>query len=153
MVNAASEQGRGDTDQRLSVYLIDDDPDHVILITRALKETEYAVEPRSFSDPEEALEVLASEDALPDLILLDIKMPGLSGFDVLERLKEDRRLSRIPVVMLTSSELSSDVAKAYELGASGYISKPSYMHDVRAILGNTLLYWSAMKRATGSTEV
>jgi CheY-like chemotaxis protein len=95
---------------------------------------------------------LHAAERLPDLILLDINMPGLSGFDVLKKLKDDRRLARIPVVMLTSSELSSDVAKAYELGASGYISKPSYMHDIRAILGNTLLYWSAMKRANGSTE-
>jgi DNA-binding NarL/FixJ family response regulator len=54
--------------------------------------------------------------------------------------------------MLTSSDASSDVARAYELGASGYISKPSYFHDLRAVLGNTLLYWSAMRRATLLSE-
>lgn len=152
MTSSGSDQTKT-TGQQLHVFLVDDDPDHVVLITRALKETEHAVTPQPFTDPEEALQALTDADRLPDLILLDINMPGLSGFDVLTRLKADRRLSRIPVVMLTSSELSSDVAKAYELGASGYISKPSYMHDIRAVLGNTLLYWSAMKRATGSTEV
>lgn len=74
-------------------------------------------------------------------------MPGLSGFDVLQALKADVRLRTAPVVMLTSSDASDDVARAYELGASGYISKPSYLHDLRAVLGNTLLYWSAMRRA------
>jgi hypothetical protein len=49
--------------------------------------------------------------------------------------------------MLTSSDLPTDIARAYEMGASGYISKPSYIHDLRAVLGNTLLYWSAMRRA------
>jgi CheY-like chemotaxis protein len=95
-----------------------------------------------------ALAELQSAAALPDLILLDINMAGLSGFDVLRAVKSDGRLRHIPVVMLTSSALDSDVARAYELGASGYISKPSYLHDVRAVLGNTLLYWSAMQRAT-----
>jgi CheY-like chemotaxis protein len=142
----------GTSGEELQVYLIEDDPDHIILITRALRDTEHVVQTHPFSDPQEALDALHAAERLPDLILLDINMPGLSGFDVLKKLKDDRRLARIPVVMLTSSELSSDVAKAYELGASGYISKPSYMHDIRAILGNTLLYWSAMKRATGSTE-
>jgi DNA-binding response OmpR family regulator len=83
---------------------------------------------------------------------LDINMPGLSGFDVLETVKADDRLKTVPVVMLTSSDASSDVARAYELGASGYISKPSYFHDLRAVLGNTLLYWSAMRRATLLSE-
>lgn len=145
-----SENSAGDS--RLYVYLIDDDPDHILLITRALRDTEHSAQARAFEDPQEALSALRDEPRLPDLILLDINMPGLSGFDVLEKLKADRKLMTIPVVMLTSSELSADVAKAYELGASGYISKPSYMHDIRAILGNTLLYWSAMKRATGSSE-
>jgi len=56
-------------------------------------------------------------------------------------------LKMIPVVMLTSSSMSADVARAYELGASGYITKPSYFQELRAVLGNTLLYWSAMRRA------
>ncbi len=94
------------------------------------------------------MEWLRSAEPLPDLILLDINMPGLSGFDVLEAVKADERLKSVPVVMLTSSDASADVARAYELGASGYISKPNYFHDLRAVLGNTLLYWSAMRRAT-----
>lgn len=130
----------------LRVCLIDDDPDHVIIIRRAIRGLNPETEITVLADGTKALDWLCGGEPLPDLILLDINMPGLSGLDVLAKLKADRRLRLIPVVMLTSSELPSDVVKAYELGASGYISKPSYLHDLRATLGNTLLYWSAMKR-------
>jgi CheY-like chemotaxis protein len=132
----------------LRICLIDDDPDHVILITRAIRDLGPGSSVHSVQDSTEALTWLRGQSSVPDLILLDINMPGLTGFDVLQQVKADDKLKLIPVVMLTSSNLSSDVARAYELGASGYISKPSYMHDLRAVLGNTLLYWSAMKRAT-----
>ena len=134
----------------LRVYLIDDDPDHTLIIRRAIKEAAPHTEVRALDDGPKALTALRSELPLPDLILLDINMPGLSGFEVLAQVKSDPQLRKIPVVMLTSSALGADVARAYELGASGYISKPSYLHDVRAVLGNTLLYWSAMQRATAS---
>lgn len=129
------------------ICLIDDDPDHVTIISRAIRELDGDTRVQTLSDGGEALAWLTTTEHLPDLILLDINMPGLSGFDVLEALKADERLRRVPVVMLTSSDLSADVARAYELGASGFISKPSYLHDLRAVLGNTLLYWSAMRRA------
>ena len=131
----------------LQVYLVDDDPDHMLIIRRAIKEAAPHTQVQMLDDGALALAELQSTATLPDLILLDINMAGLSGFDVLSAVKSDGRLRHIPVVMLTSSTLGSDVARAYELGASGYISKPSYLHDVRAVLGNTLLYWSAMQRA------
>ena len=136
----------------LRICLIDDDPDHVLIITRAIRELGEESSVHAASDGDEAMEWLRAASPLPDLILLDINMPGLSGFDVLETLKNDERLKLVPVVMLTSSDASTDVARAYELGASGYISKPSYFHDLRAILGNTLLYWSAMRRASLPSE-
>lgn len=136
----------------LHICLIDDDPDHVLIITRAIRELGESSHVHAASDGDEAMEWLRSAAPLPDLILLDINMPGLSGFDVLKSLKADEQLKLVPVVMLTSSDASADVAHAYELGASGYISKPSYFHDLRAILGNTLLYWSAMRRASLQAE-
>lgn len=136
----------------LAVYLVEDDPDHTLVISRAIKQISPQVQVQAIDDGEAALSMLRTSDTPPDLILLDINMPGLSGFDVLAQIKSDDRLKHIPVVMLTSSELAPDVAHAYELGASGYISKPSYLHDVRAVLGNTLLYWAAMKRAVRTTE-
>ena len=136
----------------LRVYLVEDDPDHALIIGRAIREANPRTEVQAAEDGEAALAALRQAEALPDLILLDINMPGLSGSDVLAAVKADRRLARVPVVMLPSSELPADVARAYELGASGYISKPSYLHDVRAVLGNTLLYWAAMQRAAADGE-
>jgi CheY-like chemotaxis protein len=121
-----------------------------MIITRAIREAAPDTEIHTADDGDAALTLLAAPEALPDLILLDINMPGLSGFEVLARVKADDRLKRIPVVMLTSSDLPTDIARAYELGASGYISKPSYLHDLRAVIGNTLLYWSVMKRTTAA---
>ena len=136
----------------LRVYLVEDDQDHALIIGRAIREVNPQAEVHTAEDGEAALAALRGAEVLPDLLLLDINMPGLSGFDVLAALKADPRLARVPVVMLTSSALAADVARAYELGASGYISKPSYLHDVRAVLGNTLLYWAALKRAGGAGE-
>lgn len=136
----------------LRILLVDDEPDHVLIIRRAIRDLASDARVETAADGEQALATLRSVDELPDLILLDIRMPGFSGFDVLTGIKEDERLRRVPVVMLTSSDLPSDVARAYELGASGYIAKPSYLHDLRAVLGNTLLYWSAMRRATLPVE-
>lgn len=132
----------------LRICLVEDDPDHTILITKAIREAAEGSAVQALADGHGALAWLHACDAVPDLILLDINMSGLTGFEVLAEVKSDARLKRIPVVMLTSSELSSDVERAYELGASGFISKPSYLQDLRAVLGNTLLYWSAMKRAS-----
>jgi CheY-like chemotaxis protein len=132
----------------LQVYLIDDDPDHLLLIKRAITQTHPETVIRVFEDGSTALAALYAGTVTPDLILLDINMAGVSGFEVLMEIKADPRWKRVPVVMLTSSTANADVARAYELGASGYISKPSVAHDLRAVLGNTLLYWSAMQRAT-----
>lgn len=137
----------------LQVYLIEDDPDHALIIGRAIRAAGPQAEVRTAEDGEGALAALRAAATLPDLILLDINMPGLSGFDVLAQVRADPRLALVPVVMLTSSDLVADIARAYELGASGYISKPSELADVRAVLGNTLLYWAALKRAAGDGEV
>jgi CheY-like chemotaxis protein len=134
----------------LTVWLVDDDPDHVLIITRAIRSVDARITVHALPDGSEALDALRDADQPPDLILLDISMPGLTGFDVLSSVKQDERLRLIPVVMLTSSDLDDDIARAYQLGASGYISKTSYLHDLRAVLGNTLLYWSVMRKASAT---
>lgn len=130
----------------LRVLLVEDNPDHVLLIRRAIRDLGSDHDVETVDSGEQVFISLRSANPLPDLILLDINMPGYSGFDVLLRLRKDERLMRIPVVMLTSSEADTDIARAYELGASGYIAKPTHFQDLRAILGNTMLYWSAMRK-------
>ncbi len=137
----------------LHVLLIDDDPDHVLLVTRAIARAVPRATTDAIDESSAALDRLRTMEPTPDLVLLDINMPGLSGLEVLAQLKADARLARIPVVMLTSSELPTDIACAYERGASGYISKGALAQDLQVVLGHTLLYWSIMRRGAGGSGI
>lgn len=103
--------------------LAEDDDDHALLIERALdRATSRPVELHRAGNGDEALEM--AERIRPDLLLLDLRMPGRSGHEVLERLKGDDDLRRIPVAVLTSSDRDEDVARSYGLGGNHFITKP-----------------------------
>jgi len=104
---------------REKILIIDDEQDLVKLVKEILELENFQVS--SAYDGEEGLRKASSE--IPDLILLDIKMPGINGFQVLERLKMDKTTSTIPVVMLTTSVLRRDRDKAFDLGAVDYVVK------------------------------
>jgi len=104
---------------RQKILIIDDEMDLIKLVREILESEEFEVS--GACDGEEGLRKATEE--MPDLILLDIKMPGLNGFQVLERLKIDKATSHIPVVMLTTSALRRDRDKAFDLGAVDYVVK------------------------------
>jgi len=104
---------------REKILIIDDEQDLVKLVKEILELENFQVS--SAYDGEEGLRKANSE--IPDLILLDIKMPVINGFQVLERLKMDKTTSQIPVVMLTTSVLRRDRDKAFDLGAVDYVVK------------------------------
>jgi CheY-like chemotaxis protein len=79
---------------------------------------------------------------LPDLILMDINMPRLSGIEVLRRIKATKSLQHIPVLMLTTSSLESDVRDSYRLGCSSYILKPADVPQFSSLLAQLLHYWT-----------
>jgi putative two-component system response regulator len=103
-----------------TIFVIDDTADNLILIANLLKPY-YTV--KVVNSGEKGLAYL-SENALPELILLDIMMPGLSGYDVISRLKADLRTHHIPVIFLTAMSSPEDEKKGLELGAVDYITKP-----------------------------
>ncbi|MCK5423595.1 MAG: response regulator, partial [Deltaproteobacteria bacterium] len=76
------------------------------------------------------------------LILLDISMPGMNGFDVLEQLKADPDLKKIPVVMLTTSSEEEDIVRSYEHGACSYITKPVNKDEFFKVLERLNIYWT-----------
>jgi len=104
-----------------TILLVEDDADLVELATHWLERDGYAV--RSIADGREALEQLAA-DPLPDLVLLDVMIPHVTGFEVLRILRAEARTRDLPVVMMTSFSREQDVARGRELGANDYIIKP-----------------------------
>jgi len=105
------------------VVLAEDDDDHALLIERALERaSDLPVEIHRARNGNEAVDLVV--DVQPDLVLLDLRMPGRSGHEVLESLKGDDDLRRIPVAILTSSDRDEDVARSYGLGGNHFITKP-----------------------------
>ena len=116
-----------------SILLVEDDPNDVFLIQRAFQKMQLRNRVSVVSDGEEAIDYLSGDGdfsdrtrhPLPMLLLLDLKMPRKSGFDVLSWVRQRPGLKRLVVVVLTSSNQSSDVNRAYDLGANSYLVKPA----------------------------
>ena len=119
------------------VLLVDDDDDYAMIIERALKAAAgVPVEVRRARTGDEALAVL--RDFVPDLLLLDLKMPGMGGHEALEVMKGDDVLRSVPVAILSSSDRDDDVAKSYSLGGNHFITKPSSPLELEAKLASLL---------------
>lgn len=137
--------GQASVDQRL-VLVVEDNADDVLLLRRAFQKAELVNPIKVLTDGQQAVEYLTGEGEysdraeypLPAVILVDLKLPKLSGFELLARLREYPDLMRIPTVVLTSSREYRDVREAYELGANSYIVKSDRVVEmVKAIQ----LYW------------
>lgn len=109
------------SDSRKRILLVEDDVDLVQLVTRWLEREGYRV--RSVASGHAGLEALAA-DPLPDLVLLDVMIPHIRGFDILRRVRTDERTRTLPVVMMTALTREKDVKRGRLLGANDYIVKP-----------------------------
>ena len=129
--------------------LVEDDPNDVLLIQRALRKARLVNPIEVVSDGEEAVNYLAGHGPfadrerypLPVLILLDLKLPRKSGFEVLEWLRQQPKLKRVPVVVLTSSSRDSDINHAYDLGANSYLVKPPSFDALLKLVEEVKIYW------------
>ncbi|RMH12385.1 MAG: response regulator [Gemmatimonadetes bacterium] len=141
----------GEKRDRWNVVLAEDNDDHALLIQMALeKATSVPVEVRRARNGEEAIDLLSQ--GLPDLLLLDLKMPGMAGHEVLERVKGDPELRSVPIAVLTSSDRDEDVARSYGLGGNHFITKPESPAELerklRALLKN-LSELAEIRRGSG----
>jgi CheY-like chemotaxis protein len=109
----------------ITILLVEDDPGDVVLVREAFEHNKVRNELRVASDGVYALEQLRDpERSLPDLILLDLNLPRMDGRELLAEIREDPRLTRIPVVVLTTSDAETDIVRSYELHANAYVTKP-----------------------------
>jgi two-component system, response regulator len=138
---------------RHAILLVEDDPDDEELTLRALKRSPGPYEIVVVHDGEEALAYLFGSDDvtgrpryLPHVVLLDLKLPKLSGLDVLKRVRADPGTQLLPIVILTSSSEEDDILNAYRLGANSFVRKPvecQHFDEVVRGLGN---YWSSINQ-------
>lgn len=135
----------------LDILMIDDSEQDIMLIGDALESSGMLKSLGSVSNGEEAIKYLRKElpyqdKVLPNLILLDINMPVMDGHETLERIKSDEKLKHIPVIMLTTSDSSKDIKKAYKAHSNSYIVKPYEIEDLFNIVDTIKDYWSKTVR-------
>ena len=123
------------------ILIVDDSPNDIELATIALEATGREINIRSATDGQSALAMLTNGHELPDLILLDLKMPCMDGIEVLRKMHADDWLRDIPVVVVTSSCLESDRAEAIAAGASEYLEKPLALAQFSKDLESVLNHW------------
>jgi len=113
-------------DLKIKVLLVEDNPEDAAVTARVLKHNMLSNGLIIAASGNEAISALKNKSSseLPQLILLDINLPDVSGIDLLTRIKSDSNLNAIPVVILTGSNEDQDIQKSYDLGASNYLVKP-----------------------------
>ena len=132
-----------------SILLVEDNIMDVELIIDAFKEARLTNKIQVAGNGKEALEFLFGEGKysdrtqfpLPDIILLDLKMPGIDGHEVLRRIKATDKLKRLPVIILTSSRDEGDRAMSYDNGANSYLVKPVSFEDFLKVVKQVFDYW------------
>ena len=148
------------------ILLVEDNPSDIALTQRAFAKSRIANELLVAEDGQEALEYLFATgkhngrdvNQLPALVLLDLKLPRVDGLDVLRQIRLDPRTSRLPVVILTTSNEEQDVAQSYDLGANSFIRKPVDFTQFTQAVDHLGLYWLVMnepappRKRTGFTQ-
>lgn len=143
------------------ILLIEDSRADVQIIERALREGKIEHRLTVIADGLQALDYLARlreldtpDDAEPDLVLLDLNLPGLDGCQVLTRIKNDPSLRKIPVVVLTTSRRDEDVLQTYQAGANTFIQKPAEFPRYRDLVATLQRYWfeTAVRPPRGQSQ-
>jgi len=147
------------TDEK-TILLVEDDPNDEALTLRAFKKNNITNKVVVARDGSEALDYLfcignfSGRDPkdLPQLILLDLKLPKLNGHEVLEKIRSDNRTQLLPVVVLTTSKEDMDIVRSYQLGANSYIQKPVDFTKFIQAVGQLGRYWLVYNEMPKSTE-
>jgi len=131
-----------------TILLVEDNPDDIELTVSTLKQHGVAADIAVAEDGVEALEYLSSHD-VPDLLVVDLKLPRMNGLELLQRMRADPRTRLVPVVVLTSSIEEEDVARCYEAGANSYVRKPVNYDEFVGVARKLGDYWLNVNHVSG----
>ena len=139
------------------ILLVEDNPDDVELTERAFAKNHIANEVVVLTDGAQACDFLFGSDrggrSLPQVILLDLKLPKISGLEVLEKIRGDAATRLIPTVILTSSKQEEDLLEGYRLGVNSYVRKPVDFNEFVEAVRQVGLYWLVLNEPPPSVEV
>jgi CheY-like chemotaxis protein len=139
----------GETPDEIIILMVDDDPEDVFLTEHAFRKGKLANNFRSVSNGQQLLDYLRNEGEYtdmvahprPHIVLLDINMPIMNGFEALTEVRRDPRISDIPIVIMTTSREHVDISRGYASGASSYISKPVTPQAMMEVVEVIEDYW------------
>src|SRR5438132_1632047 len=138
-----------ENEEQINVLLVEDNPDDTELTIHALSEGNKSIHLLHLKDGVEALNFIFSKKQseaqklqnVLRLVLLDLKLPRLDGLEVLRKIREDKRTSNLPVVILTSSRERRDISEAYNLGVNSYVVKPVGFDNYVKTISSIAFYW------------
>jgi len=135
----------------VEILLLEDEPADAYLVKMALRENKILANLHHVVDGQKGMDFLNKIDEYataprPDLIFLDLNMPRMNGYEFLETIKANPMFNDIPVVVLTTSDVESDVVRSYESGAASYITKPVDMQQFMAAIAQLSDYWFTLVR-------
>jgi len=139
----------------VEILLVEDSPNDVELTLRALQKNNLANKVYTVKDGEEAIEFIfatgqyATRDINfpPKVVFLDLKLPKISGIDVLKKIKSEEKTKTIPVVVVTSSQESQDIKECYALGVNSFIQKPIEFDNFVKAISDAGLYWMVINKS------
>jgi CheY-like chemotaxis protein len=140
----------------LHIILVEDNPADAEMLETALQQTNAPVEIVRLDDGLKAIEYLTQDGASKrqhDLVLLDLNLPRLSGFEVLERMRAREELRSLPVVVMSGSTDPNDIDRCYRLGANSYICKPAHLEDIFFTVDQLVTYWSKVVKLPSKRRV
>ena len=129
-------------EKKLNILLIEDDMIEIMKLNRTVSSLKLNHNIVEANNGEDALKILEKKDELPDIILLDLKMPKINGIEFLSILKKDDVLKYIPTIILTTSSNQNDLLECYKIGIAGYVLKPLKYEDYVSKIEKLLAYWS-----------
>lgn len=141
-------------ERHVTILMIDDNPADIELVRESFEDQAVAAFLSAARSSSQAMAILKgvppNQPAIPDLILLDLKMPGMNGFDFLQELRRDGTLERIPVVILTSSSSQEDIDRSYQLHANAYVVKPTGLDQFAQFVQSIRSFWLETARLPSS---